>query len=404
MTIPAHVPSELVVDFNVYAPPGAEVDFQAAWRALQDQAPDWADLVWTTQNGGHWIPVRAAALQAIFADPERFSSKYAQVPKERGMEYTAKPQTLDPPLHRPFRALLNPYVSPKHVKLMEPFIRATAIELIEEVKPQGRCDFMTAYSNELPIRVFMKLVDLPMRDAKMLKLWSDQIPRPVDMTIADIYAKFSAYLEPYFAERRARPGDDMISGLINGVIDGEPIAEEDALDLVTQVLFGGLDTVAALLGFVMLFLARHPQHRQPLVDDPELIPAAVNELIRRFPIAVAGRVVRDDTDFNGIAMKAGEMVSMGTMVHGLDDRAFDDAMAVDYQRPHRTNCTFGHGIHQCPGQFLARTELRITLEEWLARIPEFELDPERDLTMIGGAVGLITALPLRWPENAEKRA
>ncbi len=395
--IPAHVPPELVVDFDLYDPPGADTDFHASWKALQDRAPD---IVWTTANGGHWIALRGRQIQEIFSDYEHFSSKVIIVPRERGDQIKVLPTTLDPPAHRPYRALLNAGLSPRVVRDVEPEIRDLVVRTIASFEGQGHCEFIADYAEVLPISIFMRLVDLPVEDARALKPWADQINRP-DGSIEPeaVMRHFADYLRPHIQARRARPGDDLLSQIVIGDVNGRPLPEAEAIELCTQVLIGGMDTVVSFLGFMMIFLARNPGHRRQLLDDPKLIPAAVEEFLRRFPIVQNGRLVVADYDYAGVRMKAGDVVIMPGVLHGLDEHVHADPLSVDFRRASRAHSTFGNGAHRCPGAMLARAELRITLEEWLARIPDFEIAPDDGVVMQGGIVGCVLKLPLRWGAN-----
>ncbi len=393
--LPAHVPPSLVVDFDMYAPPGADTDFQGAWKALQDSAP--ADIVWTTANGGHWIALRGKDIAAMFADYAHFSSKCIIVPRERGDQIKVLPTTLDPPEHRPYRALLNAGLSPKAVQRIEPKVRELVVATIESFKANGKCEFIHDFAEVLPIGIFMQIVNLPVEDAKILKPWADQINRPDGtMSPPEVMERFAGYLRPYIAERRANPGDDLLSNMINGEVNGRPLTIEEATELCTQVLIGGMDTVVSFLGFMLLFLARNPDHRQQLKDDPSLIPSAVEEFLRRFPIVINGRLVVEDYAYEGVLLKAGDMMILPGPLHGLDDREHDDPLRVDFHRASSLHSTFGNGAHRCPGAMLARTELRVTLEEWMARIPDFAIDPDDRVELNGGIVGCVTRLPLVW--------
>lgn len=176
-----------------------------------------------------------------------------------------------------------------------------------------------------------------------------------------------------------------------------PITHSEVLGECSNALFGGLDTVAGTMGFFARFLAENPAHRQQLIDDPALIPDAIEELMRRFSIPLISRRVTQDLELDGVQMKAGDLVILETCLHGLDERAWLEPMTVDFKRCPRDHMAFGSGIHKCPGANLARSELVIFLEEWLRRIPNFSIKPgDKAMTACGAVMGMLR-LPLVWP-------
>lgn len=168
------------------------------------------------------------------------------------------------------------------------------------------------------------------------------------------------------------------------------------LGLGALLLVGGLDTVAGMMGFIMLHLARNPEHQALLAGNPELMPVAVEELMRRHEIANVARLVVRDTELRGVVMKEGDMVLTPTSMAGLDDRRYPDPMKVDFAREDKRSLVFGKGPHQCIGAFLARTELRVFFTEWLKRVPRFRIaDGERPVSVPGRA-NAVSYLPLVW--------
>jgi cytochrome P450 len=399
---PTHVPPDRVVDFNIYAPAGATSDYHGAWKALQ--SADVPDLIWTPRNGGHWIATRNRVISEVMADYGHFANTTQVVPKEAGGEYTLLPTTLDPPAHRPYRTLLNSSLAPKVVRELEGRIREISRELIGAVQQAGRCDFIKDYAELFPVRIFFSMVALPVADAPMLKRWSDQMLRPPpgvdwggDRTgFARGIRLFGEYLEPHVDARMGGSGEDMLTRLVNGQIDGRALTRDEALQLTSQILIAGLDTVVNFLGFAMLHLARHEAHRRELAADPSLIPDAVEELLRRYPIVVIPREVVRDMEFHGVLLKQGELVATPTPLGGIDDHDNERPMEVDFHRTGGEHVTFGNGPHRCPGANLARTEVRITLEEWFAHIPEFEIEPGSAISFTPGGVAVVDALPLVW--------
>lgn len=392
---PDHVPADRVVDVDIYALPGQADGFHEAWKALQDGSPE---IVWTPRNEGHWIVLRGDLLTEVQSDHERFSNRIIVVPKSVGEKHMLIPTTIDPPEHRPYRKLLNDGMALSKVHRMQEAIRAVAAELIEEVASVGRCDFTAHYAQVLPIRIFLELVDLPMTDAGQIRFWAECMTRPnPPMPFEEAKQAFYDYLDPIIDARRAAPGEDLLSELVNANVNGRKLSQDECRSLGTQVLIAGVDTVVNFLGFVMLYLARNPDARTELAAmDSNGIRLAVHEFFRRFGLVTIARTVREDMEFHGVALKAGELVSIPTQVHGLDDAINTDPLKVDLCRRRSRHSAFGSGPHQCPGQELARAEVAITIEEWLKRIPEFRIADDADTQCSGGIVGQINRVVLEW--------
>ena len=393
--MPAHVPANLVYDFDVYNAAAQDEDFHLAIKKLHD--PGVPEVFWTPRNGGHWVLTRGEDIHKVFADYEHFSSHALTVPRASAPPIPMYPIFLDPPDHTAFRALINPWFSPKAVAGLEPKARALAIQLIEEIKPRGRCDFVTDFAQHLPIQVFMSIVDVPASDRDQLLEWADGMVRPekpedVHETIKHVFA----YASRKIAERRAKPGEDLISNLTQAQVNGRPMTHEEVMGMVSLILLGGMDTVVSAMSFAANFMAGSPKHRRQLIDRPELIPKAVDELLRRFPVVNQGRLVGKDIELKGAPMKAGDMVIMPTTLHGLDERKFPNPLEVDFDRPTPIHSTFGNGPHRCPGSNLGRTELKIFLQEWLPRIPDFRHDPNGKVGMRSGVNATVYRLPLVW--------
>lgn len=390
---PPHVPADRVRVFNVWAPPGFQTDVHKAWRDLQTSSPD---VVWTPQNGGHWVALRADVIKAGFEDYERFSSRCILVPKAAGEAFQWKPVTLDPPEHAPYRVHLTTAFSPKSYRPYEARIRAIASDLINGFLPRGRCNFQKDFGAKLPIMVFMEIMDLPLEDAWTLRDWSDRLTRRTDDDAEHVTRLFNDYLRPHVLARRGGDGADAITALVNSHVKGEQISVDDALILVTSALQAGLDTVANFLGYAFTHLARDAELRNRLVEQPELIPDATDELLRRYSVVTIGRLVVKDTTLGGAQLIAGEMIVLPSMLAGLDDRVNEQPEQVDLARAGQVSATFGGGAHRCPGERLARREIAIAIEEWLKIIPQFEVQPGFSIEFETGVVPVAKSIPLRW--------
>jgi cytochrome P450 len=396
--IPSHVPPDLVRDVDPYDLEGGAQDAHLAWKRVQDAAPD---VYYTPRYGGYWVLNRASLLNEVWHDHERFcSSGGISVPPLPPGLPPQLPIVADPPLHRHYRHPLSMALSPKRVHDLHSEMRALAIELIEGFRDRGECEFVQDFSMHLPMIVFLRLVDLPLTDRAWLIARAEIATRSPDLARRGLaFQEIFGYLDSCVRQRALEPGDDLISDITRIMVGDRPITHEEALGECSLALFGGLDTVAGSMGFFMRFLAEHPAHRQQLIDDPTLIPAAVEELLRRHSIPLVARTVTQDLTLGGVAMKAGDHLILETALHGLDERAWPNALRVDFRRDVRDHMAFGRGVHKCPGANLARAELRILLEEWLQRIPHFSTRTEDPPVTANGAVMGVLRLPLVWPAS-----
>jgi cytochrome P450 len=400
--IPSHVPPERVVDVDIYRMPGSDVDAHAGWKQLQDSSP--RSLWWTPRNGGHWIVTRGRDIADIYADHDHFSSRITIVPREFGEQFPLRPTTLDPPEHRLYRRYLTTALSSGIVRQVEPTIRELASAAAERVRPRGHGDAIADFAAGIPLSLFLHLANRPETDAASLPRYAEDPSDYADSpTTTPVMQRYADYLRACIVERQQQPGADLISVLITHTIDGRRLTVDEAVDVAVALMTGGIDTVISQLGFLLIFLARHPEHRHQLVADPTRLRGAVAEMLRRFPIMTKARLVRQDRVVDGVTIRAGDMIVLPPL-HGLDDREFERPMVVDFDRAPAVHSAFGNGVHRCPGASLASLELEIALHEWLIRIPDFEIDPDRPPQMRGGILNAVLSAGLRWDPAATRAA
>jgi cytochrome P450 len=265
----------------------------------------------------------------------------------------------------------------------------------------GRADAAADYAQQIPVRVIGLILGVPESMSDTFTGWvRDLLEFAYD---AERRAKARNELVPYFfnlmQERRANPGDDLISELLQAEVDGQPVPDAHILGTVALTLIAGVDTTWSAIGSAMWHLATHPDDRRRLVAEPELMPVAIEELLRAYSPVTMARIVVDDIDFQGCPMKAGDRVLMNFPAANRDPEAFPDPDQVIIDREINRHVAFGAGIHRCAGSNLARMEMRVAVEEWLARIPEFDLDPSGEVTWAGGQVRGPRNCPVQFPNR-----
>ncbi len=392
MNIPSHVPEDLVVDFDFHHPPEPGLDPFRAFTWLHGRAP----VVWSPHNGGHWMTTTGQASKEVLNDHTRFSSRSVFVPKVDRPRLI--PLEYDPPEHTAYRRAIRNTFLPGPVRKMSSAARELAIELIEGFKPKGGCEFVSDFARQLPIVVWLRMMNLPLEDREELLDAIDAGIRPRDDEHYNWGNNFiNRYMADLVDERIANPGDDPVSEAMKEPIDGRPMTREELLGLAITLLGGGLETVATTLAWFGLHLANSPEDRELLRKDTGRIPKAIHEMMRRYAIPNLGRVVTRDMTFEGAPMKEGDSILVSACVQALDPQTFDDPSSVDFSRgdAHK-HLGFGGGVHHCAGAPLALSELRIFLEEWLPRIPDFRVDPEDPPVVETGLVNGLARLPLRW--------
>jgi cytochrome P450 len=397
--IPEHVPPDLVRDIDYLGDPALKRDAHAFYDQLRNGPP----VVYTPRNGGHWIVTRHAEIADVFKTPESFSNFPRIIPKVISAGAHRQPfSDIDPPDNLKYRRLLQQVMGPRSVARFEEEARRIMRELAVETAPRGACEFSTEIAAKLPIFILMRWLDLPMEDRFQLMGAADKIlghPDPNERKAAKLW--IYEYVDAIVHARRETPGDDLISHLVNGAVDDRRVTHEEGRAMSANLIVGGLDTVRNMMSFIALFLAQNPEHRRRLAKEPALVPAAIEEMLRWAAVANMGRSVVRDIEFHGVAMKAGDMVLLPLALAGRDDAAFPEAAKVDFAREPNRHISFGIGAHLCPGMHLARIELRIFLEEWLAQIPDFALDPAKPPVTRGGIILAVESLPLIWTLQAQ---
>jgi len=390
-TVPAHVPPDRVRDFDFLKMVG-ETDVHSWFKQLHDGP----DFFYTPRQGGHWVATRYADMEAILVNNEDFSSEHSSLPRE-GKPFRVTLLESDEPIHTEFRRIVAPFLAPKVIGDLERKARHTTIELIEGFKAKGECDFVNDFALRMPIGIFMGLVDLPDTDREYLIGIAVDLVRGQPEQQTSAFQRAAQYMGQKYAERGANPGSDILSALVQAKVDGgRPLDQMELLGIGVLLLAGGLDTVAALLSFSMNFLARSPDHRRQILDNPERIPDIAEELMRRFHVVNIARIAVRDMEFRGVQLKAGDAILIPTVAAGIDDQQYPDPMKVDFERSNKRSLIFGRGKHQCVGMFLARAELKVFLEEWFKRIPDFQIKPGEQPVFVPGRASAGLYLPLVW--------
>ncbi len=384
-------------DYDIFDPEYVK-DPYGVWDDLREKCP----IAHSDRWGASWMPTRYADLFAIAQDFSHFSSRDIGVVTDTPSAYSdgdkkedpfegvsVPPISSDPPEHTWSRKLLLPFFSLKAIAKYEDETRDHCRGLIEAFIDKGRADAAADYAQQIPPYVIAGMLGVPQEMSATFVEWVRDV---LEFGLTDPERAASGrmkgltYLWQAIQERKAAPRDDLISDLVRAEVDGAPVPDMHILGTCGLLLVAGIDTTWSSIGSAMLHLAQNPKDAKRLVDEPGLIPTAVEELLRAYSPVTMARVLNEDYQYNGCPMKANEKVLMNFPAANRDPEKFEDSDSVIIDREKNPHIAFGVGIHRCVGSNLARMEMRVAIEEWLRRIPEFRLEDADAVTWACGQV------------------
>ena len=325
---------------------------------------------------------------------------------EQGNSLPLIPLNIDPPAHAAYRKLLDPLFSPRRIDALEADIAARVNQFIDGFVDRGSCDFTAEFAELFPASVFLGMMGLPWEELDTLVEMRDGLLRPGDNRMApedrsaiqrDTAARVYRYFDAILDARAADPREDILSLFVSLEGDEGRLVRDEVLAICFVLLTAGLDTVTDSLTCFFAFLAQHPEHRRRIVDDADVIPGAVEELLRwETPVPSVVRWAREDATLGGETVGAGNHVMVNLGAANLDPAEFVDPLEVHFDRETNRHLAFGGGVHRCLGSHLARRELRIALREWHRRIPEYTLTPGYEVTYLP-PLRYVPDLKLTWP-------
>jgi cytochrome P450 len=385
-----------------YSPFDPEViaDPYPVYRQLRNHAPAY----WSPEASS-WVLSRYDDVAAALIDPATYSSASGIFPTPPGVDMTQLflPMLImsDPPRHTQLRHLVSKAFTPRRIAGLETHIHTIVDDLLEQASNSGTWDFVSGFAGPLPAIVIADMLGVPREDRDRFRTWSTTLiqSNPIRGEFGpglDAAAALYEYFSTFLAERRAHPRDDLMTALVQAEVDGEHLSEEELLGFCLLLLIAGHETTTNLLSNSAVVLAQHPESRRQLMDNPALVPAAVEELLRYdSPVQGLGRTLTRQVDLHGQPMKAGDTVLLLFGSANRDDHAFPDADRFDINRRPERQVAFGRGIHFCLGASLARLEARIALQALLARHRDWDVDLDSAVRLRSGPIRGYVSLPVQ---------
>jgi cytochrome P450 len=363
--IPSHIPPEQVRPYRLLSGMTVTGDaFTEVVAPYHDGPPAFyaPDIYF---GSGGWIFRRAKDLDRIYKDVECFSSHgFTNIGGFIGENWGMIPADLDPPEHPQFRMLLAPLFTPKRLTDLADRLRTSARECLARMKPGD--DFIHEFADPYPVSVFLDLLGLPQSQMRGFIQWmADIMHGTVHEARIQAVRDLKSYFVDSFEQRRREPRDDMLTYVVQAKVGGRELTQDEMIGIAFNLYLGGLDTVSAMLGLHVRYLAENPEQQARLRAEPSLIPTAAEELLRAFSPATTFRVCVKAAEVAGVKVQPGDRVALPTPLAARDPEAFERPNTVDFGRA-AGNVTFATGPHRCLGVHLARREIVTGLTEILA--------------------------------------
>jgi cytochrome P450 len=367
------------------------------YEELRDRCP----VAHSEQFGGFWMLSRYGDVREVARDPQSYTSAQGVTLPPAGNPMPFLPIELDPPEHGKYRRALQTWFSVRAVEKLESQIREIVAHLIDAVVPQGRADFTETLAGPVPPIVIALLFGLPQDDWPRFRELAESMIAAAEVEDLERGAVSSmqllSYLNTEIEARRAQPTDDMLTRMLGIEIDGAPIPSEAVLSLAFFLLMAGHETTTGGISMMLMHVARNPDVKQRLIEQPALIERAVEEVLRlEPPIQSLARTASRDVCLHGVDIAEGEKVVLSWGSANRDPSIFDDADKFVLDRERNPHVAFGDGIHRCLGANLARLEMRIVLEEVLKRIPGYRIGDEAQVRVGGYLARHVKCLPVEW--------
>ncbi len=375
--------------------PELPIELPATMARMRTACP----VAHSDEYGGFWVATKYADVVQVAQNWETFSSEHGLTVPPLEIAVRNVPIEVDPPVHRTYKRLINAYFTPAVVRQWEDRTRQLANRLIDAFIERGRCDFMAEFARLYPSLAFFDFtLNAPPEDLDKLSYMTSKSGIPTDPETTACWLGLSEWVRNFIADRRRQPPmGDVVDGVLAAEIDGRPLTQEETIGVIQLLIVGGLETTATALGMMMVRFCRQPEIPAQLREEPEVIPRAVEELLRLDPplTAVARTAVRDG-EIGGHHVEQGEKVLVYWSSANRDEEEFADSERFDLGRSQNRHLAFGVGPHRCAGSNLARMNLRVALEEVLQRLDDIRLEDNAELHYHLGMVRGLLALPITF--------